>query len=432
MKITNTTLSCAWSIVLIILSVNSFATDWPQWRGPFFNGSITEANLPESWNWTENVAWITPMPGPSSATPVISNGRVFVSSMIGRTNEFVAICLDAETGKQLWQKTAGTITRNMRRNNPATPSPVTDGKNVLFLYGNGELIGFDIDGNKLWSRNIETDYGTLSVQFGYSSSPLLYNDKLFIQVIRRSRPEAENSLESFVMATDPRTGNTIWKQARATNTYSESMEAYTTPIPMLHNGKPEILTIGADFITANDPENGAELWRYEYWQKKVKDARIVPSLVTYDGIIIGTRYKHRGVFALQPSNDKDREGKILWEFEEAAPDVSTPLIYQERLYVLDGIRNGKILTCMNPKTGDKFWQGQLGGEGPWRASLTAGDNKLYCINEAGKIMVIKAGGDKLEILFETNLDETPIHSSIAIANEKLFIRTAENLYCIKK
>ncbi len=420
-------------IITATLSTHSYAIDWPQWRGPFFNGSTDESNLPESWSWTENVAWVCPMPGPSSATPVISNGKIFVSSMLGRTNDFVAICLDAETGKQLWQNSVGTCTSNMRRNNAATPSPVTDGKNVFFLYGTGELIGFDINGSKLWSRNIETDYGTLSVSFGFSSSPLLYNNKLFIPVIRRSRPDADDPLESYVLAVDPTTGNTIWKQPRQTNAHSESMEAYTTPIPMLNNGKPEVLTIGADFITAYDPENGTELWRFEYWQQKVRDARIVPTLVTTsDGIIIGTRYKHRGAFAFQPPNNENKEGKILWEFDEAAPDVSTPLLYQNRLYTLDGIRRGKTLTCMDPKTANKFWQGEIGGDGPWRASLTAGDGKLYCVNEAGKIVVIKAGGDQLEILFETKLDETPIHSSIAIADGKLFIRTAENLYCIKK
>lgn len=429
MKLSNTLVFVFF--VIVISSTTNYAIDWPQWRGPFFNGSADEVNLPESWSWSEDVAWVRSLPGPSSATPVISNSRVFVSSMAGQTNDFVAICLDAETGTQLWQKTVGTNTRNTRRNNAATPSPVTNGKNVFFLYGNGELIGLDFDGKKLWSRNIENDYGTLSVQFGYSSSPLLYDNKLFIQVIRRSRPEADNPLESYVLAVDPATGNTLWKQSRETNAHSESMEAYSTPTPMLHEGKLEILTIGADFITAYDPTNGTELWRYEYWQQKVRDARIVPSLLTYDGIIIGTRYKHRGVFALEhPSSNG--EGKILWEFDEAAPDVSTPLLYQDRLYVLDGIRGGRTLTCMDPKTATKFWQGELGGDGPWRASLTAGDGKLYCVNEAGKIVVIKAGGDNFEQLFETNIDETPIHSSIAIADGQLFIRTVEKLYCIKK
>ncbi len=342
------------------------------------------------------------------------------------------MCFDAQTGRLIWQNHAGTSIRNFRNNNPATPSPVTDGKNVFFLYGNGELIGFDFEGNKLWSRNIETDYGTLSVNFGYSSSPLLYNDKLFIPVIRRSRPEEENPLESFVMAVDPKNGNTLWQQPRKTNASNESMEAYTTPIPMLHNGKPEVLTIGADFVTSYDPTTGTELWRYEYWREKVRDARIVPSLITNNSIIIGTRYKHRGVFALQPPDSTSAEGKILWEFDEAAPDVSTPCLYQDRLYVLDGIRGGKKLTCLDPQTGSKFWQGEIGGGGPWRASLTAGDGKLYCVNEAGDMVVLKAGGDEFEIIHKTKFDESPIHASIAIADGHLYIRTAKNLYCIGK
>jgi len=100
--------------------------------------------------------------------------------------------------------------------------------------------------------------------------------------------------------------------------------------------------------------------------------------------------------------------------------------------VLDGIKRGKIMTCFDPKTGRQFWQGKVGGRGPWRASLTASDGKMYCICESGEVVVLKAGDEKFEVLFETKYDEGPIQSSISIANGRLFIRTAENLYCIGK
>ena len=417
-------------VLTITLTSTNLATDWPQWRGPFFNGSSDEKDLPLSWSRTENIKWISPLPGPSGATPVISNGKVFVSSMVKDTSDFVALCFDAETGKQLWSREIGSNQRNFRRNTAASPSPVANGKNVFFMYGSGDLAGFDFEGNKLWARNIENDYGKLSVQFGYSSSPLLFNDKLFIPVIRRASEQNDNPLESFIMALDSKTGETLWKQPRQTNAYSESMEAYTTPIPMIRNEKLQILNTGADFITANDPDTGEELWRFEYRRSKVRDSRIVPSLVTDNNLIFGTQYKNKGIFALQPP-DSNSTGKILWEFDEAAPDVCTPLLYQNKLYVLDG-KQSKLVTCLDPNTANKFWQGKIEGRGPWRASLTAGDGKLYCINETGEVVVLKAGGEKFEIIFETKIEEAPIQSSIAIANGHLFIRTAENLYCIVK
>ena len=90
------------------------------------------------------------------------------------------------------------------------------------------------------------------------------------------------------------------------------------------------------------------------------------------------------------------------------------------------MKNGKVVTCLDPKTGEKFWQGKIGGRGPWRASLTGADGKLYCINERGEIVVLAAGGAEFKVLFETKTDETPIQSSIAVANGRLFIRTAKN------
>lgn len=429
-------------VVLVILLVPIFvvpclATDWPQWRGPYFNGSTDEKDLPASWSETENVAWVSPLPGRSGATAVISNGRVFVSSMVKGAHEYVALCFDAESGKQLWRKHIGSDSRRYPRNNLVSPSPVADGKNVFFLYGNGELVGFDFAGKRLWSRNIEAEYGNLAVQFGYSNSPLLYDGRLYVIVIRRDKPyrlpAADGPLHSFMMALDPKTGRTIWKQRRETNAFDEGMETYSTTIPLVRNGKVELLNTGADFITANDPATGKELWRFEYWRRKVRDSRTIPSLVTGAGLIFGARHKHKGIFALRPPDAASGDtARIVWEFDEAAPDCSTPLFYRGRLYVLDGIRRGKVVTSLDPKTGEQFWQGKIGGRGPWRASLTAGDGKLYCINETGEIVVLRAGGDKFDVIFETKTDETPIQSSISIANGRLFIRTAENLYCVGK
>lgn len=418
------------------MSAPLLATEWPQWRGPFFNGSTDEKNIPDSWSQTEGIAWVSPLPGPSGATPIIFNDRVFVSSTVKGSHNFVALCFDAQDGRRLWEKHIGSDSRRFPRNNMASPSPVTDGKYIFFLYGCGNLVGFDYEGNKLWSRNIETEYGNLALKFGYSSSPLLYQNKLFILVIRRNkpyrRPQADASLDSYLMALDPRTGNTIWKQQRPTNAYDEGMETYSTPIPFVRNGRAEILNTGADFITAHDPDTGKELWRFEYHTSKVRDSRIIPSLVIGDGLIFGTRHKHGGVFALQPPNPNNPSGRIVWEFDGPSPDAGTPLYYQKRLYLLNGIKYGKVVTCLEPKTGRKIWQGKIGGRGPWRASLTGADGKLYCINETGEVVVLAAAGDEFKIIFQTKIEERPIQSSIAIADGRLFIRTARNLYCIGK
>ncbi len=420
---------------LLIPTGAVWATDWPQWRGPFFNGSTDETDLPTSWSETENTAWVRPLPGPSGATPIICNGKVFVASAVDDSGDFVALCLDARTGEPIWQHTVGSDSRRLPRNNMASPSPVTDGQRVFFLYGNGQLAGFDLNGKPLWSRHLEREYGNLAVQFGYSNSPVLYDGKLFVIVIRRDKPyrkpDADGPLDSFVMAIDPVSGQTLWKQTRKTNAFDEGMETYSTPLPFSYGGTTCLLTTGGDFVTAHNMQTGAELWRFEYWHDKVRDSRVIPSLVSGAGLVFGARHKNNAVFALHPP-DGDGPARIVWEFGDAAPDCSTPCFYRDRLYVLDGMRHGKVVTCLDPRTGQAFWQGKIGGRGPWRASLTAGDGKLYCINETGEVVVLKAGDERFEILFETKIDEPRIQSSIAISDGRLYIRTAKSLYCISK
>ena len=159
------------TVLLLALVSPALATDWPQWRGPFFNGSSDETDLPMSWSATENIAWFRPLPGPSGATPIISDDKIFVASTVSKSGDFVALCLEAQTGEVLWKRHVGSDGRRFPRNNLASPSPVTDGKRVFFLYGNGQLVGFDFDGQPMWSRNIEQEYGNLALQFGYSNSP---------------------------------------------------------------------------------------------------------------------------------------------------------------------------------------------------------------------------------------------------------------------
>jgi outer membrane protein assembly factor BamB len=425
---------------VLVVAASGLASDWPQWRGPFFNGSTDERDLPASWSKTENVLWVSPLPGPSGATPVISNGRVFVTSTVKGTPDFVALCFDVTTGKELWRKHAGSNPRKFPNNNMASPSPVTDGKSVFFLYGDGTLLGFDFEGKELWSRSIEKEYGNLALQFGYSNSPVLYDGKLLVTVIRRDKPyrdpPADGPLDSFLAALDPATGKTLWKQQRKTNAFDEGMETYSTPVPFSRNGKVELLMTGGDFVTAHDPATGTELWRLEYWTQKVRDSRIIPSLVIGAGLVFGTQHKNKGVFALEPpTKEQGRDalatGRILWESSDTASDCCTPLFYEGRLYVLDGLSK-KTVTCLDPKTGRTYWQGKLAGRDTWWSSLTAADGRLYCISEAGQIAVIQAGGDEFKVLHETQIKEPPIRSSIAIAGRHLFIRTAENLYCVGK
>ena len=438
-------------MVGLLLSLQASAADWPHWRGPFLNGTADEKNLPDKWSKTENVAWVCSLPGHSSATAVIARGRVFVSSTDREGPDLFALCIDAKSGRELWRRKLGLSDRKAPRNNMATPSPVTDGEHVYFMYGSGHLAGLDFEGNVIWSRNIEKEYGNISIKYGYSSSPLLVarpswpcfhglearaTNKLYILIQRRHTayraPESKN-LDAFILAVDPKTGKNIFKQPRTTDALDESLDSYSSPILFDNNGRAEILVIGGDYVTANDPETGKEIWRYGYAEEKSERWRNIASPTTGEGLIFAVRPRGgNGLFALK-SGGKGTLSKdyVAWTFDGPTPDVCVPLYYKGLLYVLDG-KASKTVTCLDAKTGREKWQGKLGGSSPWRASLTAADDKIYCISESAEAVVLAAGGEQFRIISRFDMEDKPVQASIAIADGCLFIRTASKLYCISK
>lgn len=421
------------SIVLLLVGVGfvTWGENWPHWRGPNYNGSSQVKNLPTEWSKTENVKWATPMPGTSAATPVAWGDRIFVSSLDDQTEDLLALCLDRQTGKVLWQKKTGSGQGAQRRNNRASCSPVTDGHYAYFYYGSGDLVCFDFDGERIWSRNMENDFGTFAVQFGYATSPLLYENQLYILVLQRNTPlDSGVPRESFLLAIDPKTGQNLWKHVRPSDAERESFEAYTTPIPFENNGRKEIIIHGSDYTTGHDPATGKELWRWgSYNPRKVPTWRIVPSAVTGAGKIFVAAPKRAPLYALTGGGSGNLPlESAAWTFDRFPPDVCTPLFYNNRLFVLDGDRCA--MTCLDPASGKTIWMGRMGSNTVFRSSPTGGDGKVYYIDEDSLVVVMDATADTYQELFRIEMGEGPCRASIALLDGCLLIRTAENLYCI--
>ena len=425
--------------IAFALAATAAAANWPHWRGPFFNGSTDETNLPTTWSKTENVLWVTRMPGPGSSTPIVWGERVFLTSLNQARDASLALCVDARSGKVLWSKKVGPNRRFLGGNTPVSPSAVTDGELVVFLFGTGHLAAFDFEGKELWKRNLEDDFGPLVVKYGYSSSPTLFRGKLYVQIMQNKDPRAygrkdsrKGPLDSWLLALDPRTGEYLWKQKRNTDAVEEAPEAYNTPMPYVYpDGRAEIIMVGGEYVTGHDAETGREVWRWEFsphnrrvWQ------RTVPSAVPGDGLIYVVRPQHRPLYALRPGG-KGRldDSCIAWRYSEATPDVITPLLYRGRLYSMNDKR--RIMVCHDAKTGRVLWKEKLGLGNVVRASPTGADGKVYIINRSGDVVVLEAG-DTFKVLSRIRMGEPPVQSTISIAHGKLFIRTARNLYCISK
>lgn len=416
--------------------------DWPQWRGPNFDGSSEAANLPETID-KDKPAWTTVLPGIGNGTPVIAGERIFVSCADPQSAKLLGICVSRADGHILWQKEIGTGFVTNQRNNGASPSAVTDGKEVFFYFSTGDLAAFDMSGNLLWQRNIQKDHGTFNIQWIYSSSPLLYNGKLYIQVLQRDVPPGRKQAavagppaDSYLLAVDPRTGQDLWSVVRPSDAVSETRESYATPIPFEHERRTEILLVGGDCVTAHEAETGKEIWRAGGWNpQKIGHWRLVPSVTTdaADGLVFACAPKNGPVMAIVDGGIGDVTAthfawKSLGKTSGITSDVCVPLFYKGSLFLLNGDK--KTLYCLDPKTGQIKWSGDLGGKNVFRASPTGADGKIYCMNEAGGVWVVSA--DSFKILSQTSLDGNPSRGSIAVADGSVIIRSGEKLYAFKK
>lgn len=398
------------------------AADWPQWRGPNFNGYADAVGLPDKLDPAGDLLWSTRLPGSSSSSPVVAEGKVFVSTIEGASRKLLALCLNGKSGKILWQRSLGIGYADNERNNLASPSPIADGKHVWFYFGTGDLACFDADGNALWSRNIQKDYGNFSVQWIYASSPLLYDGKLYVQVLHRSE-------DSYLLILDPMTGKELSRQQRPNDAREESKESYATPIPNQAGGATEILLIGGDAVTAHDPANGRELWRFGGWNpQKINHWRVITSLVTVDGLVIACAPKGGPIMAIKDGGSGDiTAAGCAWSTRELSSDVCVPLVMNGDLYVLEGDK--RKLLRIEPTTGHIKASVDLPG-GVFRASPTGADGKIYIINENGDTWTLDAA--TLKVLSKSSLDGRPSRASIAVAEGEVIVRTADEVYAFGK
>ena len=417
---------CLWGLA----AVSCLAENWPQWRGPFLNGSTTETNLPEAFSKTENVLWVAPLPGVAQATPIIWDDSVFVNSPDADGN-LVLLCLDRRSGKARWQKQVSTGNRIKGRNNMASPSPVTDGKTVWSLFGTGDLAAYDFSGKELWTRHLTKEYGPFVILWLYGSSPLYDKGRLYLQVLRRG-PD-----DSFVLCLDASTGANIWRHIRPTDAIEESREAYSTPMPCECAGRTQIVVVGGDYVTGEDADTGEELWRGGGLRnfRQLSSSRLVPTPVVADGLIFVCGAKRNPFLAFHQCGSGDiTSNGLAWSYREFSTDCVTPLLYQDKLFMLDGDR--QMMVCFDPASGAVKWRQPLGVHEIFRASPTGADGKIYCFGEYATVVVLSAADGKVLSTVSMSegdqTDEGLTHATIAAAQGALFVRAPGHLYCIGK
>jgi len=434
-------------IFVVCLTIIAFClapmlnANWPQWRGPNFNGSSDTAHdLAVNWNHTENVRWRAELPSWSAATPIIWDSIIFVTSAeegfatlaqgsvrgTGTTapDKIFLIALNREDGTIRWKQQIDSGNQLFRKQNSASPSPITDGKHVWIMTGNGKFSCFTVDGTKVWQRDIQAEYGRFGINHGYASTPLLHGSRLYVQVLHGMKTDDP----SYVFAVDKNSGKTLWKVERPTDAVSESPDSYTTPQVVPVNGNLQLVIFGADYATGHDMDTGKELWRLGGFNPRNNPFnRTVASSIIIDGNVFATSTRGVPFIGFRAGGTGDITGKNeLWT-NNLGSDVPTPTTDGTYIYVL---RDNGTMNCLEALTGKIIYEKQRIETGTYSSSPLLADGKLYCISEEGTTTVVKAG-PAFEILNVNKLDSHTLASPVAV-DSQIFIRTGNYLYCIEE
>lgn len=426
---------------IALLATTAGAANWPQWRGPNGSGVSTEKNLPAEWNANRNIKWKTPIAGRGHSSPVVWGNKIFLTTAIegdvvpgakavthlveggkeflhpdsigaDRKHTFKVICLNADTGKVLWEQTAfdGTPYDNRhRKSSYAASTPATDGRLVYAFFGTEGLFAYDMNGKLAW----KADLGKLgTVGMGTGTSPILHENLVIVQC------DEENGEASFVVAVDKKTGKEAWRTPRKVQV------SWATPILVAGAKRTELITSGTETVIAYDPATGKELWRH----KGVASNAIPSPVANQEMVFISAGFPAKVVMAINLGASGDLGETVVWKYAKGTGYVPSPILYGDYLYLTT---DRGILTCLDAKTGEvKYEGGRIPIPATFTASPIAFEGKILLTSEDGDTFVVKAG-PKHEILGTNSVGE-PVYASPAVADGKIFIRGEKNMYCVQQ
>lgn len=437
--------------------VPAVAQNWPQWRGPLGIGVAPDAHPPVEWSEEKNIKWKVAIPGGGSSTPIIWGDRVFIQTAIptgkkidppaeakadetGAENktekkdagakggrggfggpkpdefyQFVLLCLDRRNGHELWRQVVreevpheGIFVGN---GTFASTSPVTDGQHIYAFFGSRGLYCFDLEGKKLWDK----DLGRMQIKlaFGEGSSPAVFGNTIVVNW--------DHEGESFIVALNKLTGDELWRTPRDEKT------SWATPLIVSVGGVPQVITAATSKIRSYDLATGKLIW-----ECAGLTANAIPSPVNVDDVVyFTTGYKGSILLAIRLGQSGDLTGSdsIVWKYDKDTPYVPSPLVYDGKLYIFKV--NTNVLSCLDAKTGTPLYGPQrLEGLGDMYASPVGADGRVYLPSRNGTTAVIRSS-DKLEVLATNKLDEGIDASPVLVGNE-LFLRGKDHLYCISE
>lgn len=388
--------------VQVSFNREDFKKNQSVFRGYMGLGVSYHKNIPVNWNGStgENIKWKVAFSKPGFNTPVVWGDRIFISG--GDSQSRIVACYNRHTGQLIWEKEVKDIP-----NSPASPPRVTDdtglaaptmavdGNGVYAIFATGDVVGFDMDGNLLWGRNL----GVPNNHYGHSSSLTLWENKLVVQY--------DTNTKGRMLALSTNSGETIWDVDRPVHI------SWASPALIEVAGKIQIITTSDPFVMGHDLDSGAEIWRVEAMMGEVG-----PSVAYEDGLVFATN-EYARLVAVEPKPGTE----YTWEDDEYLSEASSPVAFDGLLYLATSYG---VLVCYDTKTGEKQWEKEF-DEGFYSSPMVA-DGKLYIVDLEGITHIIKAGREGTMIA-EPELGEGGFALPV-FADGVLYLKGYNHLYCI--
>jgi outer membrane protein assembly factor BamB len=394
--------------IALTLAASAHAQEWPQFRGPEGQGHSTDRNLPLDWSETKNIVWKSRVPGLGWSSPVVSGGRVWLTSATGdRDISLRAIAYDVETGREAVNVEVFKV-RSRREINPknswASPTPIVEGDRVYVHYGAEGTAALTTSGDIVWKKQFPYES-----QHGAGGSPVLHGDLLIVN--------CDGSDAAFVVALEKQTGKVKWRRDRR----YPADQAYSTPLVIRVGDRDQLISVGAFRAAAYDPATGREIWRVSY----ADGFSNVPRPVFAHGLVyIATGFQQPSLIAVRPDGTGDvTRTHVAWTLKRGAPLTPSPLVVGDELYL---VNDGGIATCLDARSGEILWQMRLGGT--YSASPTFAAGRIYLPAEEGVTTVIVPGRQFGRLA--TNPLDGALLASPAVSKGSIFIRSDSNLYRI--
>ena len=425
----------------------SAKSNWPSFRGTEASGVSDGQNLPDRWDpkTGQNILWRTPIPGLAHSSPVVWGDRIFLTTAVSTdpkatfrpglygdgdaskdrsVHRWMLYAIDKKTGKIVWERLAHQgepLEKRHIKSTYANSTPATDGRIVVSWFGSQGVYAYDFKGQMLWKVDIgRVDMGAYdipTVEWGPASSPIIWNNLVILQV--------DTQADSFLLALDASTGQTVWKTNR------EEIPSWGTPTIANTPAGPILVTNGSKYIRGYDPKTGNEIW------KLGGSSQITAPTPIYSDdlfVVVSGRGPERPIFVVRPTARGDltlpsgqkSSDTVVWSMTGRGSYMPSPLAYNGTLYILN---NNGLFDAYNLKTGAEVYRQRLPNVGSgFSASPVAADGKIYLSSEDGEILVI-AAGEKFNHVATNSMGEL-LMATPALSEGVMYVRSSSSLFAI--